>query len=152
MRDRRRNRNTRLSFQNVKRRRPEIAFLANQFVFAESPFHDRAAIHLQKSSRHALEHGNLQQIFRFKSFRARPFRNRSARHALVRQSSRRTRNHALAARNTGRIAHRRVQVERDARGVAFPHAAQYKIRPHFIAPAYTPVAQNARIVVHRDAQ
>ena len=79
-------------------------------------------------------------------------RNRSTHHVFVGKRSGRARHHAFAARDACRIAHRYVQIERDVRGISFPHAAQHKIAFDFVAAADAAVAENARIVVHGNRQ
>ena len=50
------------------------------------------------------------------------------------------------------IAHRRIQVKSNARGVTFAHASENKIVFDFVAAADAAVAKNAGIVVYGDGQ
>ncbi len=139
-------------FQNVKRRGPEIAFLANQFARAEFPLHDRAGIQFQKRAGDAFEDGNLQKLFGVEHLRICRLGNGRTHHAAIGQRTSGAGNHALAAGNTRGFAHRRIQVKRNSRGITLAHAAQHEIVFNLIAPANAAVAQNTRVVIHGDGQ
>ena len=69
---------------------------------------------------------------------------------LVDQRTGRARGDALAARHARRLAHRVVQVERDARRVALPGAADDVVALDVVARADAAVAEDAGVVVDAD--
>ena len=69
---------------------------------------------------------------------------------LVGQRAGRARRDALPAGHARGLAHRVVQVERDPGGVALAAAADDVVALDVVAGAHAAVAQNARVVVHRD--
>src|SRR4051794_29371323 len=69
---------------------------------------------------------------------------------LVRQRARRARGDALAARHARRLAHRVVEVERDAGRVALARAADDVVALDVVARPDAPAAQDARVVVDGD--
>ena len=71
---------------------------------------------------------------------------------LVRQRPGRASSDALAARDAGRLAHRVVEVEGDARLVALAHAADDLVVAHLVAAADAAIAQDTGGVIHHDAQ
>src|SRR5260370_1457314 len=52
----------------------------------------------------------------------------------------------------GGIAHRRIEIESDAGGIAFAHAAEDEIAFDLVAATDAAVAENASVVVHGDGQ
>jgi len=76
---------------------PKSPSLADEFALAEAALHDSAAIQFEECSRNAVKHRNFQKVFRFETFGARAFRDRSAGDALVGESACGTGNHTLAA-------------------------------------------------------
>src|SRR6185312_4594237 len=58
--------------------------------------------------------------------------------------------HAFTARDAGRLAHRVVEIERDAGGVALAAAADDIVGLDVVAGAHAAVAQDAGVVVDRD--
>src|SRR5467141_1604262 len=152
VRDRSRNGNSSLAFKNVESRGSELAVAADNFAFAEPPLDDRPALQFQQRSRDALENRNLQEILGFESLRVRPGSDRRAHNAFVGERAGGAGNHTLAAGNTGGIAHRRIEIEGDARGIAFSHAAKHEIVFDFIAAADAAVAENTSVVVDGDGQ
>ena len=75
----------------------------------------------------------------------------SLRNQAIRERSRRTRDHALAARYAGGFAHRLVIIKSDSRGRAFAHPPQNEILANVVAAANAAVAQNARVEIHGNA-
>ena len=146
------NRNARFAFKNVERSGAEVAFLANEFAFAETALHDGAAVHLKESSRDAVKNGNLQQVFGFETLRSGTFGNRCAGDALVGEGAGWTRDHAFAARDTGGIAHGRVQIEGDGRGITLSLSRDNIIVTDLSASAHAAVAKDASRVVHQNAE
>src|SRR5262249_44406729 len=69
---------------------------------------------------------------------------------LVGQRAGRAGRDALTAGHARGLAHRVVQVERDPGGVALAAAADDVVALDVVARAHAPVAQDARVVVHRD--
>src|SRR4051795_4519968 len=80
--------------------------------------------------------------------RARPDRHVADR--LVRDRAGRARRDALAARHARGLAHRVVEVERDARRVALARAADDVVALDVVARADAAVAEDAGVVVDRD--
>src|SRR5271156_5202055 len=143
--------NFRLAFQHIKCRRSVFALAANHFAGFEMPAHHGVAVQAQECPGNAFEERQLLQFLQRNQFGIRRPRNRRLRHNFIRQRARRAGNHALAAGNAGRFAHRLVVIKRDARRGAFAHASQDKILANIAAAADAAVAQNARIEIHRDA-
>jgi hypothetical protein len=77
-------------------------------------------------------------------------RTQRFRHGAVHQRAGRTRRRALAAGDAGARAHRRIQVEGDARGVALAAAAHYLVALHIVAGANAAVAEDAGLVIDGD--
>ncbi len=73
-------------------------------------------------------------------------------HALVGQGAGGARDHAFAARDARRIAHRQVVVERDAGHEALASAPEHVVVPDLIAAANAAIAEDAGFVIHRDYQ
>src|SRR5262249_9235308 len=54
---------------------------------------------------------------------------------------------AFAARDTGTVPHRPIEVERNARGISLPGPADHLVGLHLIAGADAAVAENACLVI-----
>ena len=76
--------------------------------------------------------------------------DRDAVDRLVGERAGRAGGHALPAGHARRLAHRVIQVERDARRVALARAADDVVALDVVAGAHAPVAEDARVVVDRD--
>ena len=70
--------------------------------------------------------------------------------ALVGERAGRARDHALAAGNARRLAHRQVVIEGDAGLISLAAAGQHPVVPDIVAAANAAVAQDAGLVIHRD--
>ena len=99
-----------------------------------------------------MENRNLQKFLGFNNLRTRISGNRRSRKSLVGERAGRAGNHALTARDTSGITHRRVQIESDACGIAFSHAAEHEIILDLVAAANAAVAKNARVVIDGDGE
>jgi len=88
-----------------------------------------------------LKTGICKRFLGFESLRVRTGGDRDARHALVGERACGTGNHTLATGDAGGIAHRRIEIERDAGGITFAHAAQDKIALDFVAAADAAIAE-----------
>ena len=141
----------RLAFQNEKRGGAEFTLAANHIALAKAPAHDCPAIQLQKCAGNSGEYRQLVQFFWSQSS-VHACRQRGARDAFVRKRARRARHHTLAAGNARGIAHRRVQIKRDARGISLAHAAEDEIILDLVATPDAAVAQDASVVVHGNRQ
>ena len=146
------NRDFGFSFENVESSGTKFSFTADDVAFAEAALDDGAAIELEKRARDPFEDRNLQEILGFESLRAWTDNDCGAHDAFVGERAGRAGNHALATGDTRGIPHRRIEIERDACGIAFAHAPQDEIAFDFVAAANAAVAKNASVVVDGDRQ
>ena len=113
---------------------------------------DGAAIELEKCAGDPFENRNLQEILGFESLRAWTDSDCGAHDAFVGERACRTGDHALATGDARGIAHRRIEIERDAGGIAFAHAAEDEIVLDFVAAADAAVAENTGVMIDGDGQ
>ncbi len=133
-------------FDDVKRGGTIFAFAANDLALAIMPPDHGIFVQLQERSRDVLEIGELLQLFDVH----RLARQNCFHHALVGESAGRARHHALAARDAGGVAHGQVGVERDARHEPLAAPSENVVVANLVAAANAAVAQDARLVIHRD--
>src|SRR5689334_11066217 len=71
---------------------------------------------------------------------------------FVSQRAGRAGDHAFPARNTGRTAHRIVEIESDAGLISFVLSSDHVVVPHLTTCADAAVAEDASGVVNEDAE
>ena len=141
-----------LALKNVERGGTEFAFPADDIAFAETAFDDGPAIQLKEGAGNPFEHRDLQEFFGFETFGAGTSGNGCTDYAFVGERAGGAGNHTLAAGDAGGIAHGRIEIERDASGIAFAHAAEYEIVFDFIATADAAVAKDAGVMIDVDGE
>ena len=109
-----------LAFENVERSGSVFAFAADDLALLEMTAHHCVLVELQKSSRDFLEICELLQLVDIH----RLARQHRLYDAFVGERAGGARDHAFAAGDAGRIAHRQVVVERDAGPEAFAAPAR----------------------------
>ena len=97
------------AFQNVECRGAVLAFAADDIAGAKAAFHHRVSVQLQECARHFLEVGKLQQILDLGRLAAKL----GLHHEFVGERAGGAGDHALAAGDTRRFAHGRVEVKAD---------------------------------------
>src|SRR5262249_51747047 len=148
VRDRRVDEDLDVSLEDVERGRSEFSLAADDLAGPDGSLDDGALIQLEEGSGNALEHRELQNPpgIDLLAFELR------ADDALVGERAGRTRDHAFAARHARRAAHGLIEIEGHVRGVAAPAASDDHVLLDLVAAADTAVAQDARLVVDRDAE
>ncbi len=141
-----------LTFENIESGGTEFTFTADDLTLAVAAFHDGAAIELQKCSRDAFENGNLKKVLRLETLRSGTAGDGGANDPFVGQRARWAGDHALAAGNARGIAHRRIEIESDAGGIALAHAAEHEIIFDLVATADAAIAKNASVMVDSNGE
>src|SRR6266478_4453599 len=146
------NGNFSLAFENIESGGTEFTFAADDLAFAVAALDDGAAIELQKCSRSALENRDLKKVFGFEPLRTGAGGDGGANDPFVGKRARWAGNHALTAGNARGIAHRRIEIESDAGGIAFAHAAEDEIIFDFVAAADAAIAEDASVMVDSNGE
>jgi len=142
----------RLAFEDVERGRAEVAFAADDFAGAETALDDGAAIEIEEGAGNSGENGHAMEFFGGEGLRGLNGSDGGAGGGFIGERAGRAGDHAFAAGDTSRIAHRGVEIEGDAGGIAFAHAAEDEIVFDFVAAADAAVAEDAGVVIDSDGE
>ncbi len=94
----------------------------------------------------------MKKVFGFEPLRTGAGGDGGANDPFVGKRARWAGNHALTAGNARGIAHRRIEIESDAGGIAFAHAAEDEIIFDFVAAADAAIAEDASVMVDSDGE
>jgi len=150
--DRRRNGDLRLAFQDVKGGGAKVALAADNFAGAETALDDGPAVQFEESAGNTGENGHAMELFGSEGLGGLIGSEDGAGGDFVGKRAGGTRDHALAAGNASRITHGGVEIEGDAGGIAFAHAAEHEIVLDFVAAADATVAEDASVVIDGDGE
>ena len=141
-----------VAFGDVEGGGAEIAFAADHFAGPETALDNGTAVEFEKGAGDAGENWHAVELLRGERLTAFVGCDRGADDSFVGERAGRATDHAFAAGDTSGIAHRRVEIEGDAGGIPFAHAAKDEIVFDFVAAADAAIAKDAGVTIDGNGQ